>query len=290
MSSSHSKAATPKLANSKKSALLSLLSDEDPSVHKVIREEIISYGPTVSSWLRNFALDENPLVRKRTQEIVTHFARLEADTKFHAFCLNHGETFDLEEACWLLAQTVYPRMNPAAYSAILDDHAHSLMQKIDFGSEPEGIVAAINHFMFKSLGYRGNEEDYYAKENSYLNCVMDNRCGNPISLCIIYLLICRRLGLPVSGIGLPEHFLCRYQNPRQELYIDAFNLGRSLTKTDCMKYLKQSGYEFHESFLFPTSPRRILLRICSNLYQIHQRNGESEETTRLQGYVIALSK
>ena len=280
---------TSKLAESKKTALISLLADEDKAIFEAVRTEIISYGPNTRHWLNKYALDENPLIRHRTQKIVNYFEELEADTRFHAFCLNHGDSFDLEEACWLLAQTSYPEINSAAYSAILDDYAHDLMQQIDFGAETEGIVATINHFMFKSLGYRGNEEDYYAEENSYLNCVIDNRCGNPISLCIIYLLICRRLGLPVTGIGLPGHFLCRYQNPRQELYIDAFNLGRSLTKTDCMKYLKQSGYEFHESFLLPTSPRRILLRICSNLHQIHQHKGATEQTVRLQGYIVALS-
>ena len=278
-----------KLAESKKSALISLLADEDESVFEAVRKEIISYGPKTSQWLSKFSLDENPLIRHRTQQIIYHFEELEADTKFHAFCLNQGDSFDLEEACWLLARTSYPRINPDGYSAILDDYAHDLMQQIDFGSETEGIVATINRFIFKNLGYRGNEEDFYAKENSYLNCVIDNRYGNPISLCIIYLLICRRLGLPVTGIGLPGHFLCRYQNPRQELYIDAFNLGRSLTKTDCIKYLKQSGYEFHESFLLPASPRRILLRICGNLHQIYQQEGNTEYTTRLQGYIIALS-
>jgi len=290
MDSTHSKAVTLKLADSKKSALLSLLADEDSSVFEAIRGEIISYGPTVSVWLRDYALDENPLLRRRTQEIITHFDRIEADTKFHAFCLNHGETFNLEEACWLLAQTAYPRINSIAYSAILDDHAHDLMQKIDFGSEPEGIIASINHYLFKSIGYQGNEEEYYSAENSYLNRVIDRRIGNPISLCMIYLLVCQRLGLPVTGIGLPGHFLCRFQNPRQELYVDAFNLGRSLTKTDCMKYLKQAGYEFHETFLMPASPRRILLRMCSNLHQIYMHEGQKVDASRLQGYIVSLSK
>ena len=93
--------------------------------------------------------------------------------------------------------------------------------------------------------------------------MIDQRQGNPISLCMIYQLVGRRLGLSVTGIGLPGHFLCRFQTPRQDYYIDAFNKGRLLTKTDCMKYLKQAGYEFHETFLMPASSRRILLRMQS---------------------------
>ncbi|SVC51743.1 uncharacterized protein METZ01_LOCUS304597, partial [marine metagenome] len=90
MGSTRSDVATFRLAESKKTALISLLADEDSAVFEMIREEVISYGPTVSTWLQNYALDENPLLRKRTQEIVTHFERLDADTMFHAFCLNHG--------------------------------------------------------------------------------------------------------------------------------------------------------------------------------------------------------
>ena len=278
------------LPDEKKAALISLLTDEDPEIFKTIRDEIMSHGSGVRTWLAPYALDEDPLLRRRTQEIVTHFDRADSDTLFHAFCINNGEELDLEEGCWLLARTVYTDINVSAYRAILDDFAHELMLKLDFGSEPEGIVAGINQHLFKNCGFSGNEDDYYDPDNSYLNRVIDRHTGNPISMCMLYMAVCRRLGLPITGIGLPGHFLCRYQNPRQELYIDAFNRGRVLTKTDCMKYLKQAGYEFHEAFLLPASPRRILLRICSNLHQVYQRNVLKADATRLRGYIVALSK
>ena len=42
--------------------------------------------------------------------------------------------------------------------------------------------------LFKIQGYHGNE-NYYEPENSYVNKVIDRREGNPISLCLIYLLL-----------------------------------------------------------------------------------------------------
>ena len=264
--------------------------DEDPGIYLPVREKIISLGPHVCDWLKYFVLDENPIVRRRVRDVISHFKRLKADTEFSAFCLNHGEDFELEEACWLLARTVDPEINTEAYRAVLDDYAHDLMHKIDFGSEPESIMAAINRYLFQTQRYQGNEDNYYSADNSYLNRVIDQRQGNPISLCMIYQLVGRRLGLPVTGIGLPGHFLCRFQTPRQDYYIDAFNKGRLLTKTDCMKYLKQAGYEFHETFLMPASSRRILLRMCSNLHQIYQRDNQAADAARLHGYIVALSK
>jgi hypothetical protein len=38
------------------------------------------------------------------------------------------------------------------------------------------------------------------------------------------------------------------------------------------------------------SPRRLLLRICSNLHRIYQRLEQAVETTRLQRYLIALAR
>ena len=278
------------LSDEKRKALLCLLADEDPEIYLPVREKIISLGPHVCDWLKYFVLDENPIVRRRVRDVISHFKRLKADTEFSAFCLNHGEDFELEEACWLLARTVDPEINTEAYRAVLDDYAHDLMHKIDFGSEPESIMAEINRYIFQTQRYQGNEDNYYSADNSYLNRVIDQRRGNPISLCMIYQLVGRRLGLPVTGIGLPGHFLCRFQTPRQDYYIDAFNKGRLLTKTDCMKYLKQAGYEFHETFLMPASSRRILLRMCSNLHQIYQRDNQAADAARLHGYIVALSK
>ena len=127
-------------------------------------------------------------------------------------------------------------------------------------------------------------------ENSYLNSVIDRRTGNPISLCMVYLFLSRRLHLPVTGIGMPGHFLCRFQCSTDELYIDAFNRGKLLTRTDCVKYLVQTNYGFQDGLLSPATPRRILLRMCSNLHQIYLHLKLAEETARLQRYIVALAK
>ena len=94
------------LPDEKKAALISLLTDEDPEVFKTIRDEIMSHGSGVRTWLAPYALDEDPLLRRRTKEIVTHFDRADSDTLLHAFCINHGEKLDLDVGCWLLARTV----------------------------------------------------------------------------------------------------------------------------------------------------------------------------------------
>ena len=278
------------LSESQKVALVKLLADEDAAVYQVVRGKILSYGQGATAWLRPYALSGDPVLRRRTQEIVQHLARQEADTRFLGFCVSHGDDLDLEEGVWLLAQTQYPHINVGAYAALLDSVAADVQEHLAGEQNPTGVIACINQHLFKTLGFTGNQENYYDPDNSYLNRVVDRRTGNPISLCVLYWLLARRLRLPIVGIGMPGHFLCRYQSHTEAVFIDAFNRGKVLSRADCTKYLQQTSHGFQESFLSPISPGRTLLRMCSNLHQIYSHLEQREDMARLQRYLVALAK
>lgn len=290
MSSPDIAAPATELSENQRNALIKLLGDEDPAVYQTVREKILSFGDQAGEWLRAHRLSDDPLLRRRAREIVQHFDRQEADTWFLAFCLKHGEEFDLEEGVWLLALTHYPDINVEAYRALLDNFAAELRERIDITETAKEILTTINNYLFDELGFSGDEENYYDPQNSYLNRVVDRRRGNPINLSLLYLLLARRLQLPMTGIGLPGHFICRYQSTFDEIYVDAFHLGKFLTKADCIQYLMSGSHSLQDEFLAPVSTRRMLMRICSNLHQIYSQRDMSEETTRLQRYLVALAR
>ncbi|HWX18980.1 MAG TPA: transglutaminase-like domain-containing protein [Candidatus Binatia bacterium] len=290
MSLAETIASPPALPESQKAALLKLLGDEDPAVFHAVRDKILSYGPSAADWLRPQTLSREPALRRRAQELVLRFDAQAADNHFLAFCLKHGEECDLEQGSWLLAQTQYPNINVDGYRAVLDSFARDLQERLDGPSQPKKMLESINHYLFSDLAFSGNEKNYYDPENSYLNRVLDRRMGNPITLCLVYILLARRLRLPVAGIGLPGHFICRYQSSATEVYIDAFNRGKLLTKADCIQYLLHGNYSVRDDYLAPVSPRRMLLRICANLHQIYLQLEKQEPATRLQRYLVALAR
>jgi regulator of sirC expression with transglutaminase-like and TPR domain len=280
------KAATPE----RRAALLNLLGDENAEVYQAVRGQILAEGNAAGEWLRPYALSDDPLLRKRVQEILRHVNQQTSDNHFLTFCLNHGEEFDLEAAAWSLAQTQFPEINVEAYQAMLDGYAHALRERVDRHGRVNTMLAKINEYLFDELGFKGNEKNYYEPDNSYLNRVLDRRTGNPITLCLFYMLLVRRLQLPVTGIGLPGHFICRHQSAGGEIYVDVFNRGRLLTKADCVHYLVRGNYDLREEYLAPVSPRRIFLRVCSNLHQIYLELGLKEDATRFQRYLVALAR
>src|SRR5262249_6595491 len=140
---------------------------------------------------------------------------------------------------WLFAQTRYPDISIEGYRAVLDTYANELRERLDLGGDARQVLGRINDYLFHELRFSGNDANYYDPDNSYLNRVLDRRTGNPINLSPVYILLSRRLRLPVAGIGLPGHFICRYQSTATEVYVDVFNHGKLLTKADCVNYLVQ---------------------------------------------------
>lgn len=278
------------LSEKQRNALITLLADDDPGVYRTIRNQLLSYGREVGQWLRPHLLSGDPVLRRRALEIVSHFARQNNDETFLAFCLNNGEELDLEQGTGLLARTQYPDANLHAYQALYDQWADRLRERIDMSAGAEQVLRTINLYLFEELGFEGGDRFGDDPRNCYLNHVVDQRSGNPISLCAVYLFVGRRLQLPLTGIGLPGHFVCRYQSPTQEIYIDCFSGGKFWTKADCIRFLVQTNHTLQEGHLAPVSSRRMLLRMCANLHQTYSSLEMREEANRVQRYLVALAK
>jgi len=85
------------LSENQRTALLTLLADDDPAVYQTIRQRVLSFGTHAADWLRPHTLSRDPVLRRHAQEIVRSFDRQTADNLFLAFCLTQAEAFDLEE-------------------------------------------------------------------------------------------------------------------------------------------------------------------------------------------------
>src|SRR5271170_3305958 len=144
-----------KLDEKQRRALISLLADDDQNVYRTVRQKIMSYGPASAVWLREHIRSNDPVLRRRAQEIVSHFGRQSADNQLLAFCLNQGEDFDLEQSVLLLALTQYPEINPEGYSALLDYFAADLRERLDLNGDPIQILKTINDYLYRELKFAG---------------------------------------------------------------------------------------------------------------------------------------
>jgi regulator of sirC expression with transglutaminase-like and TPR domain len=177
-------------------------------------------------------------------------------------------------AALILARLDYPELDLPAQLEQIESFAVEAGRRIPEHYEPVAIISGLNDYLFRELGFRGNEEDYYDPRNSFLNDVIERRKGIPITLSVIYLEITRRLGLPFYGVGLPGHFLLKYDDNRHVIFIDPFHSGRILEVEDCRELGRSiggDGAEVTEEHLRALTNRQIVIRMLNNLRTIYLR-------------------
>ena len=69
------------------------------------------------------------------------------------------------------------------------------------------VLGQINWVLYVEEKFEGNAKDYYDPRNSFVNEVIEPRKGIPISLSLLYQAIAVQVGLPLSGVNLPAHFM-----------------------------------------------------------------------------------
>jgi regulator of sirC expression with transglutaminase-like and TPR domain len=279
--------AAPTPSESRRAALITLLADEDPAVYQAVRQKILS-GGNAGNWLQPYALSNDPVLRRRAREILVHLATQEADLHFLGFCLQHGETFDVEQAAWMLGETTFPDSSTDGCRALLDEYAGELRTRLQNVRQPGEILGTINTFLFDELNFRGTTSAGCELDDLCLNRVMERRAGDVVNLCLLYLLLGRRLHLPLAGIAVPGYFLCRYQTSAGEVFIDVRHRGCLLTRGDCLQHLFSTAGTYAADLLEPASARRILLRSCENLHLAYIHRGGEQHAIRIRRYLVAL--
>src|SRR5262249_52269444 len=128
------------------------------------------------------------------------FAALAALTK------GGDELIDLLHAALLIAQLDNEELDVLSYRKQVDRLGQELSARMPKEGTDRAKLAALSKELFEERGFHGSRSDYYQRANSYLNNVLDDREGLPITLAILYMELAGRLGVPVEGVALPGHF------------------------------------------------------------------------------------
>jgi regulator of sirC expression with transglutaminase-like and TPR domain len=199
-----------------------------------------------------------------------------ARQQFEEFAAREITSGDLARGALLIALEEYPRLDVEAYLARLDELAERVA-RVEKGDEPAVFrLGHLHSVMFDVDGYRGDAENYYDVRNAYLNEVIDRRAGLPIALSIVYLHAAQRLGLQAHGVGLPGHYIVKVQFELNEVYVDPFHGGTTLTppEIEMLSGTSRGKVRLTSQHLRAWSPRETLARVLANLQGMYARAGE----------------
>ena len=189
---------------------------------------------------------------------------------------------DIFRAALTLARLDEEEVDVDAYTKQLERMAGEVKGKLPKDASEAKKLEALNDYLFKENGFHGSRTDYYNRFNSYMNRVMDDREGLPITLSVLYMELAVRLGLKMEGVGLPAHFVVRHLPKEGEpQLIDVFDGGKPLSREEAGKKVRElTGEDITEAQLATVSERQILQRMLGNLLGLAQQKSDKEAVLR----------
>jgi regulator of sirC expression with transglutaminase-like and TPR domain len=274
------------LTESQKKSLFRLLADDDLSTLDLVKRQLIEQGeetvPELERWLNEV---RGTPAESHLVEVLGRLKNERCHEAFLQFCRAAMviRDFDLEEASFLLSSTEYPAAEMLRYKKMLDQLAQEVRQEIQ-QQRSSSEIHAMSTVLHEFHHFRGNRERYYEAENTYLNRVIEREMGIPITLSIIYVLLGKRLDIPIHGVALPGHFIIRWKDQ----FFDPFNQGRPLTEKACQQMVENREQEFRPEYLNPATPHQVLVRMLMNLSRVYEIEEDRNRLARIRHYLKTL--
>ena len=270
-----------KLSENELHALVSLLDDSDREVKGHVIDKLISIGHPVIPFLeKKWEESFNPAIQKEIEDLVhkLQFSQL----KERLIDWKNSPEQDLLTGLWIINTYQYPDLEFEKLNADMHQIYFEVWTAFKNDLLPYEQVRIINGVLFNSLRFSANTKNFHSPGNSMLSNVLETKKGNPISLCAIYLLVAKKLGLPIYGVNLPNLFVLTYKSSDASFYINAFNKGLIFSRKDIVNYLEHLKIESREVFFEPCSNQDIITRTLRNLIVAFEKLGEIEKTGEIR--------
>ncbi len=197
--------------------------------------------------------------------------------RFRAEAARQDADIDLARLALLVAREEYPQLPVERYMGRIDQLSEEVRDHLDAESAPPVVLQELLRTLYEKHGFRGNEEAYYDPRNSFLNDVIDRALGIPLTLGIVILEIGWRLGLPLTGINFPMHFLVGFRGDAVRLLVDPFDGGRIYFEDQAQELLDRAYggmIRMQPAFLREASKRDMVYRLLTNLKGIYGNVGD----------------
>lgn len=275
--------------NKELKALISLLDEDDQDIVNQIEGKIHSLGTGIipfleEEWESNFS----PILQKRIEDIVHNLQFTLLQERLIEWSENESD--DLLKGMWIVATYLYP---DTEYDNLKDQieqiYQHAWIDMND-DSHPHDEIKTLNNLLYQKMKFKGNTRNFHSPANSMINVVLDTRRGNPITLCIIYLLVAQKLELPLYGVNLPNMFILVYKREGiPPFYINAFNKGLIFTKEDIDHYIATLKLTPIDTFYESCSNTDIIKRMFRNLANSFEKQGDHSKTDEVKTLLQLIS-
>ncbi|MCB9594006.1 MAG: hypothetical protein H6719_14830 [Sandaracinaceae bacterium] len=179
---------------------------------------------------------------------------------------------DLEAAAIAIAADENPFLGDLRQQ--LDDLATILAPAVRAQPVDQRLAPLVKGF-YGHLGF-STPESYDDPRLHRLDRVLARREGSPVALAVALIAIGERLGVPLSGVAFPGHFMVRYEAD-EPVFIDpasgAFPFPAASLLALASEELSLEPRDARR-FLSPVTARTMAVRLLQNLAAAHEARGD----------------
>jgi regulator of sirC expression with transglutaminase-like and TPR domain len=270
-------------------ALVSLLDDDDKEVLSHVENKIISLGDSIipfleEEWEKSF----NPAVQKKLEDLI-HVLQFDS-LKGRLLQWKDGGAVDLLEGMWLVATYQYPDLSLTKLKRELEQIYYEAWLEYKPNVHPFDQIKILNSVIFGKLKFAANTKNFHSPANCMLNVVLESKRGNPISLCVVYMLVAQKLKMPVYGVNLPNLFIVTYKSPETQFYVNVFNRGIVFSRADIDNYISQLSLPHSDIFYEPCSNLDIIKRVLRNLAVSYEKTSDTDKMQEIKVLLQLISQ
>ncbi len=270
-------------------ALVSLLDDDDEQVVTEVTAKIRTLGREIipyleEQWETNF----NPRVQQKIENLIHDLHLNWLREELLAWYRSPDQ--DLLTGMWLVATYQYPDLDFQKIRLELEQIYQESWLEVKPDLNPFDQIKILNSVFFGKLKFSANTKNFHSPGNSLINVVLETRKGNPISLCVIYLLTAQKLGLPVYGVNLPNLFVLTYKTDKIQFYINVFNRGLIFSRQDVENYIHELHLAPNPVFFEPCTSLDIIRRVLRNLIMSFDKMGEHAKAEEVKELLLLIAE
>ena len=269
-------------------ALISLLEDDDPNIGDHIEQKLVSMGDQIIPRLEKAWEEENnQIIQTRIEDIIQVIQSKNIIDELIEW-KNSDESF--LKAWFLVTQYNYPSLDYVEYKHAINRIVHlTFLETRDHMNIAEKL-RLVSRMLFERERFKGDEKNLYSPKRYFLNDILEKKLGSPISLSLLYMIICQELSLNVQGIVLPGYFVLTVPGAGDNLYIDAFNKGALFTKKDLTRYLKDLKTQENTNFYEPSPREKILKELIKNIIICYRKQKNQEKTLQWENLLRQIER
>jgi len=205
------------------------------------------------------------------------------ESRLNAIFEKNAETINLTETLILISKDWNPSLDEKPLRDEINQLVASVKDKLKPESTARDTVDILKQVIHQEKGYgytdQVDERGIPINEDElFLHGMLKSKLGYCMNLSLLYLIIGDQLGLPLYGVGLPNHFFVRYDSGNDRINIESTELGASYPDSF---YENRFGVRFDSKTPFFThslNKKQSLGAYLSNVGMVYHKHARPQKS------------